>query len=263
MHPLLNALHDEAAWLTQIRQDIHAHPELGYEEFRTADIVAQTLRASGIEVATSIAGTGVVGTLRAGSGSRAIGLTADMDALPMDERNVFAHRSRYRGKMHGCGHDGHTVMLLGAARHLARARNFDGVVHFIFRPAEEGGAGALKMLDEDLFGRFPCDAIFGMHNVANLPEGALGTRAGAITAGTTTIEIGVTGKGAHAARPHLAVDPVAIAAQIVTATAALPAQLGSPGEPVVLAITQIAGGTSPTIIPESVTMRGTLSETPA
>ncbi|VWC64158.1 Amidohydrolase [Burkholderia lata] len=258
MHPLLNTLHEDAASLTQLRRDIHAHPELGYEEVRTAGIVARTLRDAGLDVVTSVAGTGVVGTLRAGSGTQSIGLTADMDALPMRERNVFAHRSRHDGKMHGCGHDGHTAMLLGAARHLARTRRFDGTVHFIFRPAEEGGAGALRMLDEGLLERFPCDAIFGMHNVATLPEGAIGTRVGAITACTTVIDIEVTGKGAHAARPHLAIDPVTVAAQIVLAATALPTQVGSPDEPIVLSITQIAGGDSPTVIPESVRMRGTL-----
>ncbi|MGU7779317.1 M20 aminoacylase family protein [Burkholderia sp. PU8-34] len=258
MHPLLKTLQEDAASLTVIRRDIHAHPELGYEEVRTAGIVAGLLQAAGVEVSAPIAGTGVVGTLRAGTGSRSIGLTADMDALPMHERNVFEHRSRHDGKMHGCGHDGHTAMLLGAAQYLARTRRFDGTVHFIFRPAEEGGAGALRMLGEGLLARFPCDAIFGMHNVATLPEGTIGTRVGAITASTTTIDIEVTGKGAHAARPHLAINPIGIAAQIVTAATALPAQIGSPSEPIVLSITQIRGGDSPTIIPECVRMRGTL-----
>ncbi|HDR9509877.1 amidohydrolase [Burkholderia cepacia] len=258
MHPLLNALHEQLPPLSRLRRDIHAHPELGYEELRTAAIVARELQAAGIHVATGIAGTGVVGTLRAGASTRAIGITADMDALPMQERNTFPHASRHAGKMHGCGHDGHTAMLLGAARQLARTRRFDGTVHFIFRPAEEGGAGALRMLDEGLFERFPCDAVFGMHNVATLPEGALGTRVGAITAGTTTIDIEVTGRGGHAARPHLAIDPIAVAAQIVSAAAALPTRLGHPGDPIVLSITQIEGGVSPTIIPETVRMRGTL-----
>ena len=258
MKPLLDDLQKDAALLTRIRRDLHEHPELGYEEVRTAGIVATTLREAGLDVATSIAGTGVVGTLRCGHSNRSIGLTADMDALPMEEKNVFGHRSRNPGRMHACGHDGHTTMLLGAALYLARTRNFDGTVHFIFRPSEENCAGAPKMLQEGLFERFPCDAIYGMHNVANLPQGTLGTRVGGITAGTTVIDIEVKGVGAHAARPHLAIDPIGVAAEIVTAVKGLSAQLGAGEDPVVLVITQISGGSSEATIPEIVNMRGTL-----
>jgi hippurate hydrolase len=258
MHKTLDALRRESEFLARIRRDIHAHPELAYEEFRTAEIVADLLRQWDIEVTENIAGTGVVGTLLCGSGQRSIGLTADMDALPMSEKNVFAHRSRMPGKMHGCGHDGHTVMLLGAAQHLARSRHFDGTVHFIFRPAEENNAGALQMIEEGVFARFPCDAIFGMHNVPNLPESAIGTRAGAITAGTTQIAIKVTGKGGHSARPHLAIDPIAISAQIISAAQLLVSRFNDPMKPVVLSITQIHGGISSSVIPESVSMTGTL-----
>lgn len=258
MHKTLSALRSESGFLAKIRHDLHAHPELSYEEVRTSGIVAKLLREWGIEVTENIARTGVVGTLRSGGGKRSIGITADMDALPMEEKNVFEHRSRIPGKMHGCGHDGHTVMLLGAAQHLARTRNFDGTVHFIFRPAEERGAGALKMIEEGVFSRFPCDAVFGMHNVPNLPEGAIGTRAGAITAGTTQIRIEVIGKGGHAARPHLAIDPIAISAQIISAAQLLVSRFSDPTEPVILSITQILGGVSSTVIPESVSMSGTL-----
>ncbi|GAB3625969.1 amidohydrolase [Pandoraea terrae] len=258
MHNIIERIAERADFLAGLRRDIHAHPELGYEEIRTAGMVAKLLRDWGIEVTEGIAGTGVVGTLRSGKGRKSIGLTADMDALPIEEKNIFPHRSRIPGKMHGCGHDGHTAMLLGAAEYLSRTRCFDGTVHFIFRPAEEGGAGALRMIEEGLFSRFPCDAVFGMHNVPNLPEGAIGTRAGPITAGTTEVSVEIRGKGGHAARPHLAVDPVAIAAHVVTAAQLLVSRFSNPLAPVVLSITQIEGGSSPTIIPESVTMHGTI-----
>src|SRR5271154_2231590 len=185
--------------MTAWRRDLHAHPELGFEEHRTSAIVAEKLASWGIEVERGIAGTGLVGTLRAGTGTRAIGLRADMDALPMTEANQFAHASTAPGRMHGCGHDGHTTMLLGAARYLAETRNFDGTVHFIFQPAEEGGGGARGMVEEGLFRRFPCDSVYGMHNWAREPAGRFGIRPGPIMAASGNFQITVEGRGAHAA----------------------------------------------------------------
>lgn len=258
MHDVIKRMTERRDFLTSLRQDIHAHPELAFEEIRTSGIVAELLRGWGLDVTEGVGRTGVVGTLRSGTRTGSIGLTADMDALPMVEKNIFPYRSRSPGKMHGCGHDGHTVMLLGAAEYLAETREFDGTVHFIFRPAEEAGAGALRMIDEGLFSRFPCDAVFGMHNVPSLPEGSIGSRVGPITAGITGIQIHINGKGGHAARPHLAVDPITIAAQIISAAQLLVSRFSDPLEPVVLSITCIEGGNSSTIIPEVVTMGGTL-----
>ena len=193
------ALQDE---MTRWRRDIHAHPELGFEENRTSDIVAEKLRGFGLEVHRGIGKTGVVGVLRSGSARRSIGLRADMDALPILEANTFAHRSTHDGRMHACGHDGHTTMLLGAAKYLADTRNFDGVVNFIFQPAEEGIGGARAMIADGLFEKFPCDAMFGMHNRPGLPLGKFAVRAGPMMAGGAFFDIRVTGKGAHGARPE-------------------------------------------------------------
>src|SRR5580692_5289262 len=187
------AFHDE---LTQIRRDIHAHPELGFEEQRTSDLVAQKLEEFGIEVTRGVGKTGLVGRLRAGNSPRAIGLRADMDCLPILEANSFAHRSQNSGKMHACGHDGHTTMLLGAAKYLAETKNFDGTVHFIFQPAEEGLGGAEAMVKDGLFDRFPCDSIYGMHNRPGLAVGKFQIRAGAMMAGGAFFDIVITGKGA-------------------------------------------------------------------
>ena len=205
------------AELTAIRRDIHAHPELGFEEERTSKIVATKLKEWGCEVTTGIGKTGVVGTIRVGNNPRAIGLRADMDALPMDEHNTFDHRSRHHGRMHACGHDGHTTMLLGAAKYLSATRNFDGTVHFIFQPAEEGRGGAEAMVKDGLFEKFPCEQIFGMHNRPKLDVGKFAIRSGPQMAGGGLFDIKITGKGAHGARPESGIDPVIIATQIISA----------------------------------------------
>src|SRR5207344_1524719 len=184
-------------------------------EERTSEIVAEKLREWGVEVTTGIGKTGVVGTIRVGNNPKAIGLRADMDALPMDEHNTFDHRSQHKGRMHACGHDGHTTMLLGAARYLAATRNFDGTVHFIFQPAEENEGGGRKMVEEGLFEKFPCDAVFGMHNWPGMPVGQFGAMPGAVMASFDIFEIGIAGRGAHGAMPHTGIDPVVAGAALV------------------------------------------------
>ena len=206
-----------SAELTAIRRDIHAHPELGFEEERTSRIVAEKLKEWGVEVTTGIGKTGVVGTIRVGNNPTAIGLRADMDALPMDEHNTFDHRSQHKGRMHACGHDGHTTMLLGAAKYLSATRNFDGTVHLIFQPAEEGRGGAEAMVKDGLFDKFPCEQIFGMHNRPKLDVGKFAIRSGPQMAGGGLFDIHITGKGAHGARPESGIDPVIIATQIISA----------------------------------------------
>src|SRR5579875_572007 len=210
----VTAHHDE---LRSIRQDIHAHPELGLQEHRTADLVANKLEEWGIEVHRGIGGTGVVGVLRAGNGPGVIGLRADMDALPIKEATNLPYASTQPGVMHACGHDGHTTMLLGAARYLSQSKTFNGTVHFIFQPGEEGVGGALAMLKDGLFQRFPCDAIYGMHNRPGMPVGQFAITPGAAMAGGAFFDITITGRGAHGARPEESVDPVLVACHIGTA----------------------------------------------
>ena len=246
--------HDD---LTVWRRDIHAHPELAFEEHRTADIVATKLGEFGLEVHRGLAETGVVGSLRVGNGARAIGLRADMDALPLQEFNDFAHRSRHDGKMHACGHDGHTTMLLGAARYLAETMNFDGTVHFIFQPAEEGYGGGRVMVEEGLFGQFPVDAVFGMHNRPGLAVGKFALRPGPMMAAAASFDIHVTGRGAHGARPESGIDPVLTAAHIVTALQSIVARNTSPHDAAVLSATQIHAGNAYAVIPEEAVIRGT------
>ncbi|MBM3342770.1 MAG: amidohydrolase [Betaproteobacteria bacterium] len=247
--------HDE---LTRWRRDIHAHPELGFEESRTAAIVAEKLRAFGCEVHTGIGRTGVVGVLRAGSGKRTIGLRADMDALPIVEANNFEHASQHAGKMHACGHDGHTTMLLAAARYLAETKRFDGTVHFIFQPAEEGQGGAQAMIADGLFERFPCDAIFGMHNRPGLALGKFAVKSGPMMAGGAFFDIDITGKGAHGARPESGVDSVLVAAHITTALQAIVARNVAPVQTAVLSVTQIHSGDAYNVIPQSARLSGTV-----
>jgi len=242
--------------LTAWRRDIHAHPELCYQENRTSDLVAKRLESFGIEVTRGIAKTGVVGTLKAGNGNRAIGLRADMDALPLHEKNEFSHRSRHDGKMHACGHDGHTTILLGAARYLAKTRNFDGTVHFIFQPAEEGGGGGRLMVEEGLFERFPVEAVYGLHNAARYPQGKFFTRPGPVMAASASFDLQVTGRGAHAARPESGHDAVVAAAHVVTALQSVVSRAISPFDTAVVSITQIHGGDAYNIIPEEVQIRG-------
>jgi amidohydrolase len=246
------------AEMTAWRRDIHAHPELGFQETRTADLVARQLEVLGIDVHRGVGRTGVVGTLRVGTSPRSMGLRADMDALPVQEANRFEHASRHPGVMHACGHDGHTAMLLGAATHLARTRQFDGIVHFIFQPAEEGLGGARAMLDDGLFERFPCEAIFGMHNRPSLEVGCFAVRAGPMMAGGAFFDIHVTGKGAHAARPQSGIDTALVAAQIAVSLQSIVARNVPPVETAVLSVTRIQAGDTYNVIPHTATLGGTV-----
>jgi amidohydrolase len=251
----VRGFHDD---LTLWRRDIHAHPELGFEETRTADLVAGKLAEFGIEVHRGIGKTGVVGRLRVGNSPRTIGLRADMDCLPIEEANNFAHRSRHKGRMHACGHDGHTTMLLGAARYLAKTRNFDGTVNFIFQPAEEGQGGADAMIKDGLFEEFPCEAIFGMHNRPGLAVGKFQIRPGPMMAGGAFFDIAVKGRGAHGARPEAGVDPVLTASHITAALQSIVARNVRPVDTVVVSVTRIHGGDAYNVIPESASLGGTV-----
>ncbi len=255
----LTQLHAE---MTAWRRDFHAHPEIGFEEHRTSEIVATKLTGWGIEVHRGLGGTGVVGVIRgkrSGSGSnRAIGLRADMDALPMQEANDVAHRSQNPGRMHACGHDGHTTMLLGAAKYLAETRNFAGTVHLIFQPAEEGLAGAKAMLDDGLFDRFPCDAVYGIHNSPDLPLGTVKALTGTALAAIDYFSVVLRGRSSHGAAPHLGIDTVAIAAQVINVINALPSRHIDALESAIVSIGQIHGGTSDIVIPETVELRGSV-----
>jgi amidohydrolase len=244
--------------LQEIRRDLHAHPELCYEEQRTADVVAAKLTEWGIPIVRGLGVTGVVGIVKNGTSNRAIGLRADMDALPMQEINGFAHASRHPGKMHACGHDGHTAMLLGAAQHLAQHRNFDGTVYLIFQPAEEGGGGARRMMDEGLFEQFPMDAVYGMHNWPGIPEGHFGVVAGPMMASSNEFRVSVRGKGAHAAQPHRGIDPVMVAVQIAQAWQTIVSREKNPLESAVLSITQIHAGSATNVIPDEAELVGTV-----
>jgi amidohydrolase len=244
--------------LQQIRRDLHAHPELCYEEQRTADVVAAKLTEWGIPVVRGLGQTGVVGIIKHGDSARAIGLRADMDALPMQEINTFPHASRHAGKMHACGHDGHTAMLLGAAHHLAQHRHFDGTVYLVFQPAEEGGAGARKMIEDGLFERFPMDAIYGMHNWPGIPTGSLSVCEGPMMASSNEFHVTVRGKGAHAAQPHKGIDPIMVAVQIAQAWQTIITRNKSPLDTAVLSITQIHAGSATNVIPDQAQMVGTV-----
>jgi amidohydrolase len=250
------------AELREIRHDIHAHPELGFEEDRTSEIVAGRLAAWGIEVHRGLARTGVVGVVRGRqtASGRAVGLRADMDCLPIRETTGLPYRSRHEGRMHACGHDGHTTMLLGAARYLAATRAFDGTAYLIFQPAEEGGGGGQKMVQEGLFERFPADEIYALHNWPGLPPGKMAVRAGAMMAATDEIQITVHGKGGHAAMPHLTVDPVLLSAHIITALQSVPSRNIDPVDALVISIcsmqTSQVGAFN--ILPDSVTLIGTV-----
>jgi amidohydrolase len=255
--PIINRIagfHDE---MTAWRRDIHAHPETAFEEHRTSDQVAKKLAEFGIEVHRGLAGTGVVGTLKAGSGRRAIGLRADMDALHIHEKNGFDHASKNVGKMHACGHDGHTTMLLGAAKYLAETRNFDGTVHFIFQPAEENEGGGRVMVEQGLFDKFPVEAVYGMHNKPGLAVGRFGIRPGPMMAAYDRFEIVIKGKGTHGAMPHLGIDPIVIAANLVNALQSIASRATDPVEAVVVTVTQIHAGDTWNVIPDDVILRGT------
>ena len=250
----IRAYHDE---LTAIRRDIHAHPELGFEETRTSDLVAAKLAEWGIEVHRNVGRTGLVGVLRRGNGQASIGLRADMDALPITEATGVAHASTKPGTMHACGHDGHTTMLLGAARYLAETGNFNGTVNFIFQPAEEGLGGASAMLADGLLSRFACDSVFGMHNRPGLAVGRFAIRPGPMMAGGAFFDITIHGQGAHGARPEESVDPVPVAAAIVQALQSVVARNVKPTDTAVLSVTCMAAGAAYNVIPETAVLRGT------
>jgi hippurate hydrolase len=244
--------------LVALRHDLHAHPELAFKEHRTAGIVASALRDLGLEVYEGIGGRGVVGVLRAGSGRRSVGLRADMDALPILEQGERPYVSRFPGIHHGCGHDGHTAMLLGAARHLARTRRFDGTVNFIFQPAEEGQGGARAMVQEGLFDRFPCDAVYALHNWPDLPLGSAQTRPGAIMAAADRFDITVRGRGGHAAQPQHTPDAILAASTLVTQLHTIVSRRIDPGESAVLSVTRVEGGQSHNVLPATVSLTGTV-----
>ena len=248
------AMHQE---MTAWRRDIHAHPELGFQETRTADIVAAKLKAWGIEVHRGLGKTGVVGVLRVGKSPRTIGLRADMDALPIQEANTFGHCSTHKGVMHACGHDGHTTMLLGAAKYLAETRNFDGTVHFIFQPAEEGLGGAKAMVDDGLFEKFPCETIFGMHNRPSVVVGKFNVKPGPMMAGGAFFDIHVTGKGAHGARPESGVDSALVAAQIALSLQSIVSRNVRPIDTAVVSVTKIHAGDAYNVIPQTAHLGGT------
>jgi hippurate hydrolase len=250
----IRAYHDE---LTAIRRDIHAHPEIGFEEVRTSEIVAAKLAEWGIEVHRNVGKTGVVGVLRKGNGQASIGLRADMDALPILEATGVDYASTRPGVMHACGHDGHTTMLLGAARYLAETGNFNGTVNFIFQPAEEGIGGAKAMLDDGLLQRFPCDSVFGMHNRPGLAVGKFSITPGPAMAGGAFFDITVTGRGAHGARPEESVDPVLAAAAIATGMQSIVARNIKPTDTAVVSITCLNAGAAYNVIPDTAVLRGT------
>lgn len=255
---LIDDIQENVAEIQAIRRDIHAHPEVGYEVHRTADLVAAKLAGWGLSVTRHIGKTGLVATLKNGTSQRAIGLRADMDALPMEESNLFSYRSTIAGAMHACGHDGHTAMLLGAARYLAKHRDFDGTVQFIFQPAEEAGAGAQAMIDDGLFERFPVDAVFGVHNWPGIPAGHFAVRPGPIMASTSIFKITLRGAGCHGAMPHMGRDPVITAAQLVSSLQSIVSRNKNPIESAAMSVTQIHGGEAFNVVPTDTWIGGTV-----
>jgi hippurate hydrolase len=255
---IINRIGDFHRELTEWRRALHQHPETAYEEIWTSDFVAERLESFGIEVHRGLAGTGVVGVIKGqGDSPRKIGLRADMDALDLVEANDFEHKSQNPGKMHGCGHDGHTTMLLGAAKYLAETRKFDGTVYLIFQPAEENEGGGRRMVEEGLFEQFPAETIWGMHNWPGMAVGSIAARAGPMMAAYDMFEIEVTGVGGHGAMPHLGVDPVLVAAQIVVALQSIASRNVNPMDSVVVSTTQIHGGDAYNVIPQVVHLAGT------
>ena len=249
---------EQADAMRALRRDLHAHPELCFEEVRTSDMVARTLQSWGVEVHRGLGKTGVVGVIQGRPGPRSVGLRADMDALPMTEHNTFAHASRHAGRMHACGHDGHTAILLAAAQHLAATRDFDGRVVLVFQPAEEGGGGAREMMRDGLFDRFPMDAIFGLHNWPGIPAGHVAVKPGPVFASSNEFVITIKGKGCHGAMPHLGIDPVPIACQLVQSFQTILTRNMRPSETGVISVTMIQAGEATNVVPESVTMQGTV-----
>jgi amidohydrolase len=248
----------DAAAITALRRDIHAHPELCFQEQRTSDLIAKALTDWGIPVHRGLGTTGVVGIVRSGSSSRAVGLRADIDALPMTEHNKFAHASRHAGKMHACGHDGHTAMLLAAAKHFSRQRDFDGTVYLIFQPAEEGGGGAREMMKDGLFDQFPMEAIFGAHNWPGMKVGQFGVTEGPCFASSNEFKITIRGKGSHAALPHNGIDPVPVACQMVQAFQTIISRNKRPIDAGVISVTMIHAGEATNVVPDSCVLEGTV-----
>jgi len=248
----------DAATIQNLRRDLHAHPELGFEEQRTSELIAQTLAGWGIPVHRGLGKTGVVGVVRNGSSPRAVGLRADIDALPVTEHNTFAHASVHPGRMHACGHDGHTAMLLAAARYLARHRDFDGTVYLIFQPAEEGGGGAREMIKDGLFDLFPMEAIFGIHNWPGLEAGRFALRSGPVFASSNEFRIVVRGRGAHAAMPHNGIDPVPVACQMVQAFQTIISRNKRPIDAGVISVTIIRAGEATNVLPDTCELQGTV-----
>lgn len=255
---LIDAILDSSAEMQALRREIHTFPELSFEEYKTAALVKDKLSQWGIPFIDGLGGTGVVGIIKNGNNSKAIGLRADMDALPMQEINQFAHTSQHPGKMHACGHDGHTAMLLSAAHYLAQHRHFDGTVYLIFQPAEEGGGGAKKMMDDGLFERCPMEAVFGMHNWPGIAVGNFGVKAGGMMASSNEFEVTIKGKGAHAAQPQKGIDPIMVAVQIAQSWQTIVSRNVNPLEPAVLSITQIHSGSATNVIPDEAFLIGTV-----
>lgn len=255
---LIEPIVADAPALQGLRRDLHAHPELRFEEQRTSDLIAATLTGWGIPIHRGLGKTGVVGVVSNGGSSRAVGLRADIDALPVTEHNAFAHASVNRGKMHACGHDGHTTMLLAAAKHLAAHRDFNGTVYLIFQPGEEGGGGAREMIRDGLFDRFPMEAVFGIHNWPGLPAGQFALRAGPVFASSNEFRITIRGKGAHAAMPHNGIDPVPVACQMVQAFQTIISRNKTPTDPGVISVTMIRAGEATNVVPEFCELQGTV-----
>ncbi|MES2832862.1 MAG: M20 aminoacylase family protein [Pseudomonadota bacterium] len=255
---LIEPILEFQAELQKIRRTIHAYPELSFEEQRTADLVAEKLTAWQIPVLRGMGVTGVVGIIKNGTSTRAIGLRADMDALPMQERNTFEHASKHGGKMHACGHDGHTAMLLGAARHLSHNKSFDGTVYVIFQPAEEGGGGARRMIDDGLFQQCPMQAVFGMHNWPGMAAGTFGVTSGPMMASSNEFELTIKGRGSHAAQPHKSVDPILVAIQVAQSWQTIITRNKNPLDAGLLSITQIHAGSATNVIPDEATIIGTV-----
>jgi len=257
MKPIESILADSAG-IAALRRDIHAHPELCFQEQRTSDLIAKALTDWGIEVHRGMGTTGVVGIVKGGTSSRAVGLRADIDALPMTEHNRFEHASRHPGRMHACGHDGHTAMLLAAAKHLARHRDYDGTVYLVFQPAEEGGGGAREMIKDGLFERFPMEAIFGAHNWPGMAVGQFGVKSGPIFASSNEFKITIHGKGSHAALPHNGIDPVPVACQMVQAFQTIITRNKRPIDAGVISVTMIHTGEATNVVPDTCVIEGTV-----
>jgi len=256
--PIINRISDYQEELTVWRRYLHQNPELGFEEFKTSDFVAKKLEDMGLSVHRGLAGTGVVATLVSGAGTGgSIALRADMDALPLQEKGSIAHRSETPGKMHACGHDGHTTMLLGAAKYLSETQNFNGTVQFVFQPAEEGKGGGEKMIEDGLFKLFPADEVYGMHNMPGIRVGEFAVAPGPMMAARDNFEILIQGRGSHAAMPHQGIDPVVVGSHIVLALQTITSRNINPQESLVVSVTQFHAGEAFNIIPDTVTLKGT------